>query len=40
MGGANFVRDMGGGFAEQLQIAQGGVVGAYSGERDRSFRGS
>jgi hypothetical protein len=27
MGGADFIRDMGGGFADQLQVAQGGVVG-------------
>ena len=31
MGGADFIGDMGGGFADQLQIAQGGVVGHAAG---------
>ena len=33
MGGADFVRDMGGGFADQLQIAQGGVIGQAAGRK-------
>lgn len=31
MGGADVVRDMGGGFADQLQVAQGGDLGKAAG---------